>query len=110
MPDYTSQHGKFIVASKAQAGIMGVEMKINFVENAPVPNSVVALIQAVKCTSGNSLANLTDDFPTGGAGDRVDALWTADRWAIDADGAKRKCPAFGLEFPPHANLNVPWDF
>jgi hypothetical protein len=92
MPSYYLTCGQFIVASQAQAGNQGVDTKIKFIDFIPDPDGVVALIQAVKCTSGDSLANLTEDYPSGGGGDRVEDIWTDDHWAIDAPGAAVRRP------------------
>lgn len=103
MPSYYLTCGEFIADSQAAPGDKGIGMRIEFIDFVPDPDCVVALIQAVKCTSGKTLTSLTDDYPSGGAGIRDENIWTADRWAIDAPGVDRQCPAFGMEFPSDAN-------
>ena len=103
MPSYYLTCGEFIVDSQASPGDKGIGMKIGFIDFVPDPEGVVALIQAVKCTRGNTLNSLTEDFPSGGQGVRNENIWTADHWAIDAPGIDRCCPAFGMEFPSDAS-------
>lgn len=103
MPSYYLTCGEFIADSQATAGDKGIGMNIEFIDFVPDPDGVVALIQAVKCTSGTTLNNLTVDYPSGGGGVRNENIWTADHWAIDAPGMDRVCAAFGMEFPSDAN-------
>ena len=103
MQSYYLTCGEFVADPRASAGDKGISMNIVFIDFVPDPDGVVALIQAVKCTSGNTLNTLTEDYPSGGSGVRNEDIWTADHWAIDAPGMDRQCPAFGMEFPSDAN-------
>lgn len=103
VPSYYLTCGEFIADSQAAAHDKGIGMRIEFIDFIPDPDGMVALIQAVKCTSGASLNGLAHDYPSGGGGVRDENIWTADHWAIDAPGVNRVCPAFGMEFPSDAD-------
>lgn len=95
------QRGEFNTETEAyrkDETTFGMYMKLTFIDHFPVPDALVALIQAIKCTKGTTLATLNEPYPSGGLGVQDPQLLTAAKWKIDAEGEKRKCPAFGMEF------------
>jgi hypothetical protein len=98
MAAYYLSCGEFQTESASILGGKGLAMEIQFTDFIPDPDGLVALVQAIKCTKGDSLQRLTEDYPSGGIGKRNVEVWTPEGWAIDAPGEKRLCPAFGMAF------------
>jgi hypothetical protein len=98
MATYYLSCGEFQTESAAILDGKGIAMKIQFIDFVPEQDGLIALVQAIKCTKGDSLQRLTEDYPSGGMGKRNSGIWTGDNWAIDAPGENRLCPAFGMTF------------
>jgi hypothetical protein len=100
--------------SACYPGNIGQSMTLTYRERIPQPDTIVALVQIVKCESGPDLATAARAKTRfAGLGTEDDLAFTKENWIVDAPShGQRTCPIFGhnsfAELSKNATLYERW--